>query len=324
MITVLCANAGIDKTYEVGNFGVGGYYHPSQALTVPGGKGINVARVLKTLGQALVVTGFAGGNNGRFLTQHLINSGISADFVPIGEESRVVITIIDRTQGTQTRVDEVGPLVTPSEVERLRRKWERLLGDSQLAVVSGSAPRGVPLDLYAELVGVARKRQVPLILDAHGEMLARALPARPAVIKPNLSELQQVLQQQLAVPEGVVAAGKELVESGINLVIVSLGIRGAIAVSQRHGVWWARPPKVNVISSVGSGDALVGGVAAVSMERGSVAERLKLGVAAGTASAARFGAGVCTQEEIMETLARVKVERLDAAEAREAEPSREQ
>lgn len=323
MITVLCANAGVDKTYEVENFAVGGFYHPGRTITVPGGKGINVARVLKALGQPLVVTGFAGGNNGRFLTQHLRSSGIRADFVPIGEESRVVISIIDRAQGTQTRVDEVGPLVTPSEVDRLRRKWESLLDRSQLAVIAGSAPRGVSLDLYGELAEIARKKEVALILDAHDELLARALIARPVVITPNLSELQRLVNGQLSVPDGVVEAGKGLVADGINVVITSLGARGAIAVTEKHGTWWARPPKVKVVGTVGSGDALVAGFAAASMERTPFDERLRLAVAAGAANAATFGAGVCTQQEISKLLPEVKLERLDAVEEEETESAQQ-
>ncbi len=318
MITVLCANAGVDKTYEVENFAVGGFYHPRRTITAPGGKGINVARVLKTLGQPVVVTGFAGGNNGRFLTQHLRSSGIQADFVPIGEESRVVISIIDGAQGTQTRVDEVGPLVTPSEVDRLRRKWDRLLDRSDLAVIAGSAPRGVSLDLYGELVETARKKKAPLILDAHDELLARALSARPVVIKPNLSELQRLVNGQLSVPDGVVEAGKQLVGDGINVVVTSLGARGAIAVTDKHGIWWARPPKVKVVNSVGSGDALVAGFAAASMERKPFDERLRLAVAAGTANAATFGAGACSEQEISKLLPEVKLKRLDAVEQAES------
>ena len=312
MITVLCANAGIDKTYEIGNFATGGYYHPGQVQTVAGGKGINVARVLKVLGQPLVVTGFVGGSNGRFLTSQLMSSGIPVDLVPIAEESRICINILDDAQGTQTRVDEIGPLVTPSEVGRLRSKWDRLLEGSSLGVISGSAPRGVPLELYAELVESARKQKVPVILDAHDELLARAVAARPRMIKPNLSELQRLMERPLPVPDGLVEAGKELLLEFVKVVVVSLGARGAIGMTDKHGVWWGRPPKVKIVSSVGSGDALVAGFATASIERRPFEERLRLGIAAAVANAMTFGAGVCTQEQIEELLPQVKMERLDA------------
>ncbi len=324
MITVLCANAGIDKTYEIANFGAGGYYHPGRVLTAAGGKGINVARVLATLGLAHRVTGFAGGNNGRFLAKNLADTGSTPDFVAIAEESRVTTTIIDRVQHTNTRVDEVGALVTPGEVDKLKRKWGKLLGASKLAVIAGSAPRGVTKELYAELVTLARKAKVPLVLDAHDELLERTIPARPTMITPNLGELQQLLHKQLSVPDGVVEASRELLADGISVVIVTMGQRGAIGVTSKHGIWWAKPPKVSVVSSVGCGDALLAGFAAASLERKDFGERVRLAVAAGTANATTFGAGQVTREKITEVLADVKLERLDPEEAEGTEPKDDQ
>ncbi|MEA3403272.1 MAG: 1-phosphofructokinase family hexose kinase [Armatimonadota bacterium] len=314
MITVLCANAGVDKTYEVPNFAAGGYYHPSAASTVAGGKGINVARVLKVLGQSHLVMGFAGGGNGRFINRYLIDEGFNTDFVQVAEESRVTINIIDQAQGTQTRVDELGPLVTPSEVRRLHSTWRRHIQRASLAVIAGSAPRGVNLEVYAELVEAAHQREVPVIVDARDELLARAVPARPTVMAPNLGELQRLVERQLSVPDGVLEAATELVDEGIRVVLVTLGARGAIAVTRSGGVWSARPPEIERLSSVGSGDALVAGFAAASVQRKPFGERLRLGVACGAANAETFGACNVTVERIRELLPEVEIERLDAAE----------
>lgn len=319
MITVLCANAGVDKTYEIANYAAGGYYHPGQVLTVAGGKGINVARVLAALGQSHRVTGFAGGNNGRFISKQLMAAGSPPELVTIAEESRVTISVIDRVQHTETRVDEVGALVTPGEVSKLTAKWRKLLGSSNMAIISGSAPRGVSKELYAELAQMARKAKVPLILDAHDEMLARALSARPMMIKPNLSEFQQLMRAQLTVPDGVVAASRELLDDGLSVVMVTLGARGAIGVTKNHGIWWAKPPKVSVVSAVGSGDAFVAGFAAASMERKDFSERMRLATACGAANASSFGAGHITREKVEDILPEVTLERLDADHAESAE-----
>jgi tagatose 6-phosphate kinase len=321
LITVLCANAGVDKTYEIANFAAGGYYHPGQVLTVAGGKGINVARVLAMLGQSHRVTGFAGGNNGRFITRQLIEAGSHAELVKIAEESRVTISVIDRVEHTETRVDEVGALVTPGEVGKLTAKWRKLLGSSEMAIISGSAPRGVTKELYAELAQMARQAKVPLILDAHGEMLSRALPSRPMMIKPNLSEMQQLMRAPLTVPDGVVAASRELLDGGLSVVMVTLGARGAIGVTESHGIWWAKPPKVSVVSAVGSGDAFLAGFAAASMERKDFGERMRLATACGAANASSLGAGQITREKVEEILPEVQLERLDAEDA-EDPPSR--
>ncbi len=312
MITVLCANAGVDKTYEVPNFAAGGYYHPSSANTLAGGKGINVARVLKQLHQQHVILGFVGGDNGRFINRDLIDDGFNTGFVRIAEESRVTINIIDRAQGTQTRVDEVGPLVTPSEVRLLKRAWRKHMERSALAVIAGSAPRGVNLDLYAELIADARSLKRPVIVDARDEMLARAADAGPTVITPNLSEMQRLVRKQLSVPDGVLEAATELVQDDVHIVIVTLGARGAIGVTRSSGVWWARPPSIERASSVGSGDAFVAGFAAASMRRSAFPDRLRLATACGAANAETVGAGNVTAERVEELAAEVTLERLDA------------
>jgi len=324
LVTVLCANAGVDKTWEIANFAVGGFYQPGQVLTVAGGKGINVARGLAALGVAHRVTGFAGGNNGRFLTSQLLDAGSHPDFVTIAEESRVTANIVDRVQHTQTRVDEVGPLVTPGEVDRLTAKWRKLLETSQMAIIAGSAPRGVSRELYAELTEIAREAKVPLILDAHDELLARAVLARPMMIKPNLSELQQLVRRQLSVPDGVVAVGRELVADGLRVVVVTLGARGAIGVTDAHGIWWARPPKVAAVNLVGSGDAFLAGFVAASLERRSFGDRLKFAAAAGAANVTTVGAGQISRAKIEELLAEVKLDRLDADQQPDTEPTDEQ
>ncbi|MGM0494080.1 MAG: 1-phosphofructokinase family hexose kinase [Armatimonadota bacterium] len=311
MITVLCANAGVDKTYEVPNFAVGGFYHPSAASTVAGGKGINVARVLAALNQVNTVLGFAGGNNGRFIAADLMEADLKTDLVNIAEESRVTINIIDRTQHTQTRVDEIGPLVTPTEVRRLRDRWTRNLRGSAMGIIAGSAPRGINLELYAELVEIARSMKKPVFLDAHDELLARAVPAGPTVVTPNLSELQRLVGRQLTVPEGIIATGTELLEDGIRVVLVTLGARGAIGVTRSSGIWWARPPKVDRISSVGCGDAFVAGFAVGSMQRRPFEQRLRLAAACGAANAETFGACNVTAARVAELEADVTLDRLD-------------
>jgi tagatose 6-phosphate kinase len=321
LITVLCANAGVDKTYEVPNFAVGGFYHPSAASTVAGGKGINVSRALMALHQVNTILGFSGGNNGRFIAADLMEADLKADLVNIAEESRVTINIIDRTQHTQTRVDEVGPLVTPTEVRRLRDRWARNLRGSTMGIIAGSAPRGVNLDLYAELVEIARSMKKPVFLDAHDELLARAVAAGPTVITPNLSELQRLVGRQLSVPEGIIATGTELLEEGIRVVLVTLGARGAIGMTPSSGIWWARSPSVERVSSVGCGDAFVAGFAVGSMERRPFEERLRLAVACGAANAETFGAGNITAARVAELEADVTLDRLDGEKAQEYGPA---
>lgn len=289
MVLVLCANAGVDRAYEVANFAAGQHHTARGFRVVAGGKGINVARALRAFDVETVVTGFAGGLGARFVQQQMLSVGVQPFFVPIAEESRVCINIVDPTAKTQTRVDEAGPLVTPSEVSSLERRWARLLERARVAVIAGSVPRGVSLDLYAELITTARRAKVPVLLDARDELLSRALAAKPLVIKPNLEELARLLGQPVAVPQGVLQAAEELIAGGIRAVVVTLGAQGAIGVTAGQERYWVKPPKVEAVSDVGSGDAMMAGLAAALVSRKPFAEQLRWGTAAGAANAATFG-----------------------------------
>jgi len=130
---------------------------------------------------------------------------------------------------------------------------------------------------------------VPVLLDARDELLTRALPARPLVIKPNLEELARLLGQPVAVPQGVVQAAEELVAGGVKAVVVTLGAQGAIGVTAGQECYWAKPPKVEAVSDVGSGDAMMAGLAAALVSRKPFPEQLRWGTAAGAANAATFG-----------------------------------
>ncbi len=300
MILVLSSNAAMVRTYEVKNFGVGQFHHASRFDVAAGAKGINVARVLRILGHNdVVVTGFAGGIIGQFIQADLRKVTVKPTFVAIAEESRLCQTFVDRTAGTETRVDELGPLVSPREVRQLRSRWRELLAEAQIAIISGNPARGVPSDFYRGLVEDAHKADVPVVLDVHDDPLREAAKAAPEVMKPNLGELEWLVGRRLNVPEGVIAASEELLDSGTELVLTSLGAQGAIAVSAEEQ-WWVKPPEIELVSRVGSGDAMVAGLASATVEEKPCEERLRWAVAAGAANASSFGIGRCTRAQIEE------------------------
>ena len=293
------------------SFQLGGYHIPRRLRAAPGGKGINVGRVLRTFGENVVLGGFAGGVGADFIVTQLKRGGMTPSFVKIAEESRLCINIVDTTTRTQTQVDEAGPLVTPSEVDALMRRWPSLLERASLAVISGSAPRGAPFSLYHDLIEQAHAHKVPVILDARDEMLANAIAARPQVIKPNFPELCNLMGAELAIPNGVIEASRELWGKGIETIITSLGHQGAIFASRREGLVWAVPPKIDVVSPVGSGDALVAGYAAALVHERSFDECIRWAIAAGAANAATFGAGFCSAEQIRNISPEVTVKDLE-------------
>jgi len=324
MILVMCANTGIDRTYDVENFAVGVHHTPRHFRADAGGKGVNVARGLRALGEDPLLVGFAGGLSRKFITDRLAAEGIVSELVPIGEESRLCINIVDRANKRQTQLDEMPPLVTPEEVSRLKRQWSRLLERATIAVVSGSAPRGVPFSFYKELIQIARGHRVPVVLDARDQLLAAAIEARPEVIKPNHTELEALIGEPLSVPGGVLAATKELVAQGIRIVIASLGNSGAIIATARQGCYWARPPQVDFVSSVGAGDALVAGFTAASIRRESLERRIRWGIASAAAVVSTFGAAVEQKQGVEQHLAGVQIELLEPPAGNGAIPDQTQ
>ncbi len=312
MILVLSCNAAMVRTYEVERFRVGQFHHASRFDVAAGAKGINVARVLRNLNHKVTVTGFAGGLIGQFIQTDLRRAGIKSNFVSIAEESRLCQTFVD-LDGTETRVDELGPLVSPREVARLKKMWHRLLADAQIAIIAGNPARGVPVDLYRELIEAANEAEVPTVLDVHDEPLQEGVKAAPQIIKPNLNELEWLMSRQLRVPQGVVEASQELLSGGIELVLTSLGVEGAIAVCG-EGSWWIKPPQIELVSRVGSGDALVAGLVAATVEERPLAERWRWAVAAGSANAACFGIGRCTRAQVEQLLEQTDLTQLPSNE----------
>lgn len=311
MILVACANAGVDRTYLVPGFSLGGFHHPEETRTAAGGKGINVARVLRGLGDPVTVTGFVGGHSGRLIADELLALGARPQFVSAPGESRSCINIVDPLSGRCTRVDEWGPELDESHVEGLRRRWAELLPECELAIISGSAPPGAPASLYRDLALAAHRAQRPVVLDAHDEPLALALEAGPDVIKPNQEELEALAGRELGTVQEIVSAALSLTARGVGTVIASLAQRGAIAVTGDGECVMATPPAVEALNPVGGGDALVAGYAHAMRAGLPLDERLRWAVAAGTASTLTLGAAACGRDEVERLLPGVIISRLD-------------
>ena len=310
MILILCANAGVDRTYEVPEFSAGHYHRPDRVLVSAGGKGINVARVLTALRQPVTVAGFAGGRSGSFVAADLRGQGIHARLTQIREESRTTLTIVDPKNKRVTRLDEWGPLVSPAEIEALRQQWKGALEGTDFAIISGNPPRGVPRDLYAHLIHYAVREKIPNALDAHEEHLQEGLAGHPYMITPNLRELSWLAKRPLDVPEGVVGFSRQLLAQGVRVVMTTLGNQGAIVVAHDAEPLLVTAPEIETVSTVGAGDAALAGFVAARAEGRSPADRARWAMAAGAANCANVTAGTCTREQIEALVPQVTVESL--------------
>lgn len=288
-------NAAVDTTYMLEGFAVGGIHAVAELKRAAGGKGNNVARVLRVLGVPVVATGFAGGSTGAMIEADLRASGITADYEPIPGESRVCLTMVDRVSQSITEVREKGPVIPPGAAAAFVDRFRRLLAGAGALVLSGSLPPGLPPDFYARLVSAARAAGVRVLLDSSGDSLRQALAAGPDLVKPNREELAAwagSTLHELTASEGstlrersaVALAARRMQAAGAGAVAVSLGKEGLIYVG-RDAAWIVNAPPVEAVNTVGSGDSLVAGLIAGLIRGMALPDVLRLGVACGTTNA---------------------------------------
>lgn len=297
MILTVTPNASVDKTYTVEGFGVDRINRPTEASTVPGGKGINVARVLKELGRDALATGFVGGRMGDSIIQGLEQEGIRHDFVRVREDSRLCVKVMDPKSGTQTEINESGPEISAEDIGGMLEKIERLVLGMDFLVLCGNCPPGVPPAFYGDAIRIARKAGVRSILDTSGEHLRESVKASPYMVKPNEAELSQLAESELCTLEEIVRAAKSLKQFGVAVTAVTMGRSGAM-VTDGVQAWQAVPPEIRFASAVGSGDAFLAAFADSLLREGSLSEALAWGTAAGAANATVYGAGFCSRESI--------------------------
>ncbi len=309
MILCVNPNAAIDKTVVVNDFRLNVIQRPEQVLAFPGGKGCNVARALKTLGERPVVGGWVGGFAGQFIERGLHAEGIDTAFVHTDFESRTCLSILDPINHTLTELYEKGDPVPLAKVTEFETWFRSHVGGYEAVTFSGSLPPGVPLTFYRDMIEIARAARVPVLLDSSGEALRQGVMAKPALVKPNETELADLTGKAPKDQSGVAHSARELSSRYDTLVVISIGAEGAIA-ADHDQVWHVRPPQVTIKSAVGSGDSTLAGIT-LGLTRGLAFEdAVKQGVAAGTANALTVGAGHFAASDFERVLAQVTVERL--------------
>ena len=307
MILCVNANAAIDKTVVVSPFRLNAIHRPRQVLALAGGKGANVARALHRLGEHPVVTGWAGGYNGQFIAAGLRAEGIEPTFVALDSESRTCLSILDPEAGTLTEIYEQGESVPPAALAAFTDLFRSIVGRYAAITLSGSLPPGVPAGFYGELLALARAAGVPGLLDSSGEALRQGLETgSPLLIKPNTTEFTELVGRKLASAADIASTAADVALRYGTIVVVSLGAGGLLAATGREVVR-VRPPQVPIVSAVGSGDCTLAGITYGLVRGWPLADALRYGVAAGTANALRFGAGVFTLEDFERVHAQVTV-----------------
>lgn len=319
MIATVTLNPSLDEWVEVPTLRVGVLHRARTFARYPGGKGINVSRVIHELGSRSIAYAFVGGGDGDMLRHALARLGIAGIFVPVRGTTRNNYKILTQRPRALTEVNTPGPRVGPADVRRLEQVLLRHGRRPSCVTLCGSLPPGAPADLYARWIRALRLRGVPVVLDTSGTALRRGVAARPFLIKPNRQEAEELLGRRLRARAALIDAARSLVQRGADVVILSLGGDGALlACAQERAVWWAHPPRVRVDSGVGAGDSLVAGFlvgwlgsARAAANRAARRERflraLRLGVACGTATVMTPGTQLCHRADVRRLLPRVRI-----------------
>lgn len=256
MILTVTLTPALDKTAVVPGFGVGKVNRIASLRQDAGGKGINVSKTLRALGEDSVACGILGGDNGAFIRRSLEESGIPSDFVFVAENTRTNLKMIDPENHTYTDINEAGAPVSEETLSRVLARAEARLGRGDLVVLAGKAPQGAPEDLFAVWTRRLRARGAKVYLDADGALLAEGVKACPDLIKPNEEELGRLMRQSFASPADMARAALELTARGVGTVVVSMGGEGALFAREGR-VLRGRGLCVPVKSTVGAGDAMM-------------------------------------------------------------------
>ncbi|MCK1992937.1 1-phosphofructokinase [Peribacillus muralis] len=283
MITTVVLNPAIDVRYSFNDFLINKSNRCSNYQKTAGGKGVNVSKILRTIGHKVQATGFLGGNSGAFISSKLDKLIIDDQFIRIDEETRTCIAILNDNR-RQTEILEEGPYIKEEFVSQFYDRYRQLLNNSHVVCASGSLPKGLEDDIYYQLIKWAKEKDIKFVLDTSGMALKTAIAAKPYLIKPNCDELEDWCGKRLENEEDIIQQALEIQKLGVENVVVSLGEGGAILVNQ-EGVYKACIPEVSVKNPVGSGDSMIGGIIHSITERMNSVDTLKYACACGIANA---------------------------------------
>ncbi|MNW44921.1 Tagatose-6-phosphate kinase [compost metagenome] len=291
MIYTVTLNPSIDYIVEVEDLKLGELNRMTRDLKLPGGKGINVSRVLNQLGVQNKAIGFLGGFTGRYIDDWLSKESILSDFVFVADDTRINIKL---KSGQETEINGSGPIIRETEAEALLQKLVKLSAED-IVILSGSVPPSLGGDFYERLISVCKQNKAEFVIDTTGMALKKALIHQPLLVKPNHHELAELFGVTINSREEIIVYGRKLLEAGAKHVLVSMAGEGALFITGNK-VYHANAPEGIVKNSVGAGDSMIAGFVGTLSLTGDLLEAFRAGVASGSATA--FSDDLADQEHI--------------------------
>jgi len=303
MIYTVTLNPSIDFIVHVDHLAIGALNKMTQDFKLPGGKGINVSRILKRIDVDSTALGFVGGFTGTFISDWLMKEAIDQQFTSVNDDTRINIKL---KSGEETEINGLGPAISESEMADLKAKFSQLKPDD-IVILSGSKPAGLAADFYEDLIELVQNAGADFVIDTTGAELFAALPAHPLLIKPNNHELAELYQTSFSSIEDILPYGQKMLQDGAKNVIVSLGGDGALLFSGEK-IYRTNVLKRPLKNSVGAGDSMIAGFIGRYAETRDVVEAFKWGVACGSATA--FSDDLAQADFIHELLPEVEVKEI--------------
>ncbi|UEC43519.1 MAG: 1-phosphofructokinase [Methanothrix sp.] len=306
MIYTITLNPALDRTLLIDEMREDVPNRIIREESYAGGKGIDVSKVLTALGAENRALGFIAGFAGRQLEAQLVRDGTGCSFIPVSGETRINVIVHEIATGRQIIFNSLGPEVKPFELIEIVDVVKRV-EDPQFVSIGGSLPPGAHPEIYRRIIETARLRGATVVLDVDREALSVGIKGKPDVIKPNIHELSHLVGKKLDKREEILQAARKINRKGVATVLVSMGPRGILLVSDGKA-YQAVPPKVEVVNTIGAGDSSVAGFI-YGLWRGlELREALIWATAAGTATTLRRGTALATREDAERIVPQVEVE----------------
>jgi 1-phosphofructokinase len=302
MIYTLTLNPAIDYYMSMENFQLGSLNSLEEGYTLPGGKGINVSKVLKNFSIESKALGFVGGFTGDYIKKHLNEYEIESDFIELQENTRINIKL--KTKDSETEIAGKSPTISKENIEELLKKFEEIKKDD-VVILSGSVPNSISKSIYADIIKLLPK-DCKVILDTRGLPFVEGLKEGVFLTKPNNQELEEFFNRKLNNIEEIIQAGKDLQALGSKNVLISLGKDGSILITEKE-VYIGNAPQGKLISSVGAGDSMVAGVVYGIAKGMTLEDSYKYGIASGSSTA--FSEGLTTFEGMNSLLNKIEIKK---------------
>jgi 1-phosphofructokinase len=299
-------NPTVDYVYTVEQFTSGNALLDVPCRRYPSGKGINVATLIKTLGEEVSVVGVMPERDRQRFAGYLESKEIAYYFLPMRGDARTNITIVEQKNGFSSHLNSAGPDWPPRVYDEFLRFSADRLKEGDVWCCTGSAPQAFDDDIYAQIIKSCKTKGAPCFLDARGRALRLGVRAKPVAVKPNITELEDLFGEQIKGVHHIALKGKKLLDHGVSYVFISLGSDGMIAIHENDCLLCV-PPQVKTVDTIGCGDALMGGILVAWVRKFSFSEMCRLAIACGSSKAMHEGPHTTSREEVWQLMEDVKI-----------------